>query len=162
MAPAAAAPQAAEAPKQEAPKAAAPAEATQELEGERFPATREEAVTMEDVNELELTDIRYAIFEMFARHGAEIHDAKMNKAFSQFAWYQQRTGVSFDDVEAEFTEVEKKNLAVLRRCRDAKVASSHRSNSKPAKGQPVEEESPGEQILKGFLRSVGDALNGGN
>lgn len=141
--------------------AAAPADATQELDGERFPATREEAVTMADVNELELTDIRYAIFEMFARHGAEIHDAKMGKAFSQFDWYQPRAGVSFDDIETEFSDVEKKNLAVLRRCRDAKVAASHRSEPRPVKGQPVEEDSPGQQILKGFLRSVGDALNNG-
>src|SRR5262249_24894100 len=53
------------------------ADQTQELEGEKFPATREEEITVQDANELELADIKYAIFEMFARHGAEMHDAQM-------------------------------------------------------------------------------------
>ncbi|MGH9807909.1 MAG: YARHG domain-containing protein [Terriglobia bacterium] len=142
---------------------AAPAgEESQDLEGEKFPATREEEITVADANELDLSDVRYAIFEMFARHGADMHDPKMKKAFSQFSWYQPREGVSFDDIEKEFSDVEKHNVEVLRRVRDAKVAAAHRPESRPIHGQPVDEESNGQRVLRGVLQGVSDALNGGD
>ena len=143
-------------------EAAAPNEQAQELEGEKFPATREQEITVADANELGLSDVKYAIFEMFARHGAEIHDAQMNKAFSQFSWYQPRPGVSFDAVEQEFSDVEKHNLAVLRRVRDAKLAATRRLEPRPIRGERVPEESDGEKFMRGVIQGVSDALGGGD
>jgi hypothetical protein len=142
-------------------EATAPNEQGQELEGEKFPATREEEITVADANELELTDVKYAIFEMFARHGADIHDVQMRKAFSQFPWYEPRPGVSFDAAEEEFSDVEKHNLAVLRRVRDAKLAAAHRSEPRPIRGERVPEESDGEKFMRGVIQGVTDALGGG-
>ena len=130
-----------------------------EMEGEKFPATREQSITVEDVNELDLSDIRYAINEMFARHGVTFHDADLRKIFSQFSWYKPREGVGFEDVEKELSDLEKGNLAVLRRCRDAKIAASHRSRPKAIKGQPVEEESEGHRFLRNVLDDVANKLN---
>ena len=129
----------------------------QELEGEKFPATRQEEITVEDANELELADVKYAIFEMFARHGAEMQDAKMKATFSEFPWYQPQPGLSFDKAEKEFSEIEKHNLAVLRRAREAKIAAARRPERRAIRGEQVEEPS-GEQVIQGVLQGVSDAL----
>ncbi len=150
------------APENEQAEAGAPNDQAQELEGEKFPATREQEITVADANELELADVKYAIFEMFARHGAEMHDTQMRKAFSQFPWYQPRPGVSFDEVEQEFSEIEKHNVAVLRRVRDAKIAATHHSEPRhPIRGEPVQQESDGEKFMRGVIQGVSDALGGG-
>jgi hypothetical protein len=90
-----------------------------EFAGERFPATRLDELTVPDVNESSLSEITYAINEMFARHGAEFKDRKVTKEFEQFSWYKPRPGLSFDEIETEFSDLEKQNLKVLGRCRDA-------------------------------------------
>ena len=120
-----------------------------ELPGERFPATRLDELTVEDVNESSLNDIKYAINEMFARHGAEFEDKKVTKQFEQFPWYNPRSGLSFDDIETEFSDLEKQNLRVLDRCRDAKLAAA-KHKSRPVHAQAVQEESTGEKILRGL------------
>ena len=72
----------------------APAEEEAGLEGEQFPATREQEIAMTDANELELSDLRYAINEMLARHGANFKDAKVRQTFAEFSWYEPRTDLS--------------------------------------------------------------------
>jgi hypothetical protein len=139
----------------------APAEQSTEFEGEKFPATREEPITIADANELELSDVRYAINEMLARHGANFHDASIKKTFAEFSWYQPRTDISSDDIEkSEFSDVEKHNIATLRRCRDAKVAAAHRPQRHAIRGEPVEEESEGQRAVRNLLQGVSDAVNG--
>jgi len=117
--------------------------------GERFPATRLDELTVPDVNESDISDITYAINEMFARHGAEFKDKKVAKQFSEFEWYQPRPGVSTNDVKNEFSDLEKANLQVLERCRDAKIAASRRT-SRPVRGQKAEEQSTAEKIMQGI------------
>jgi YARHG domain len=120
-----------------------------ELPGERFPATRLDELTVPDVNESSLTDINYAINEMYARHGAEFKDRKIAREFSQLSWYQPRPGLGLDQIENEFSDLEKANVKVLRRCRDAKIAASHRK-SRPVRGENAEEETTGQKILRGI------------
>ena len=120
-----------------------------ELAGERFPATRLDELTVPDVNESSLADINYAINEMYARHGAEFKDRKIAKEFSELSWYKPRPGLSLDQIENEFTDLEKANLKVLRRCRDAKVAAARRQ-SRPVRAEHAEEETTGQKILRGF------------
>lgn len=117
--------------------------------GEKFPATRLDELTVPDVNESSLSEITYAINEMFARHGAEFKDKKVTKQFAQFSWYKPRPGLTFDDAESEFSDVEKQNLKVLGRCRDAKLAAGRRK-SRPVRGQAVQEESTAEKVMRGI------------
>jgi len=117
--------------------------------GERFPATRLDELTVPDVNESDISDITYAINEMYARHGAEFKDKKVAKQFSEFEWYQPRPGVSTNDVKNEFSDLEKANLQVLERCRDAKIAASRRT-SRPVRGQKAEDESTAEKVMRGI------------
>ena len=120
-----------------------------EFPGEKFPATRLDELTVSDVNESSLSEIKYAINEMFARHGAEFEDKKVTKQFEQFPWYNPRPGLSFDDIETEFSDLEKQNLKVLGRCRDAKLAAA-KHKSRPVRGQSVHEESVGEKVMRGI------------
>jgi hypothetical protein len=120
-----------------------------ELPGEKFPATRLDELTVPDVNESSLGEITYAINEMYARHGAEFKDKRVAEQFSEFSWYKPRPGVTLADAEVEFTDLEKQNLKVLQRCRDAKIAASRRA-SRPARGERVEEETTGQKILRGI------------
>jgi hypothetical protein len=120
-----------------------------ELPGEKFPATRMDELAVPDVNESSLSEITYAINEMYARHGAEFKDKKVADQFSEFSWYKRRPGVTLADAEAEFNDLEKQNLKVLQRCRDAKVAASRRK-SRPARGERAEEETTGQKILRGI------------
>jgi hypothetical protein len=126
-----------------------------EFAGERFPSTRLDELTVPDVNESSLSEITYAINEMFARHGAEFKDRKVTKEFEQFSWYKPRPGLSFDEIETEFSDLEKQNLKVLGRCRDAKLAAT-KHKSRPVPRQPVQEESVGEKVMRG-IRAWQDA-----
>jgi hypothetical protein len=126
-----------------------------EFPGERFPATRLDELTVPDVNESSLSEITYAINEMFARHGAEFKEKKVTKQFEQFSWYNPRPRLGFDEIEPEFTDLEKQNLKVLGRCRDAKLASA-KHKSRPARAQHVQEESVGEKVMRG-IRAWQDA-----
>jgi len=122
--------------------------------GEKFPATRLAELTVAEVNESSLEDINYAINEMYARHGAEFKDQKTAKEFSEFAWYQPRSGLSLASAEAEFSDLEKANIKVLRTCHDAKVAASkRRSPSHQSRG----DESGGEKTWQKALRAWQDA-----
>jgi hypothetical protein len=109
-----------------------------------------------DVSESSLSEITYAINEMFARHGAEFKDKKVTKQFEQFSWYNPRPGLSFDEIETEFSDLEKQNLKVLGRCRDAKLAAAKQKSRSPVRGQPVQEESVGEKVMRG-IRAWQDA-----
>ena len=123
--------------------------------GERFSGTRLDELTVPDVNESSLSDITYAINEMFARHGAEFKEKKVTKQFEQFSWYTPRPGLSLDEIETEFSDLEKQNLKVLGRCRDAKLAAA-KHKSRAVRGQPVQEESVGEKVMRG-IRAWQDA-----
>jgi hypothetical protein len=120
-----------------------------DLPGERFPATRSEELTVPDVNESSLDDITYAINEMFARHGIDFKDKKVTQQFSEFPWYEPRPGLTYDQAEQEFSDLEKQNLKVLTRCRDAKLAATRRK-SNPGRGQRAEDESTAEKVMRGI------------
>ena len=90
------------------------------LPGERYSQTRTGLMSAADVRSLTAAQLRYAINEMFARHGASFPQPELRKQFRQFGWYHPRPGLSFDQVEAEFSNIEKTNLKLLAAIRDAR------------------------------------------
>jgi hypothetical protein len=130
-----------------------------EYPGEKFPATRLDELTVPDVNESDLSEINYAINEMLARHGSEFKDKNIAKQFSQFSWYQPRSGLTTREIEQDFSDLEKSNLKVLERCRDAKLAAAHRK-SRPTRGQRVrDDDGPnGEQIMHRVFEGLGGVV----
>lgn len=95
------------------------AEEVPKMEGERYPATRLRPLTPEEVADLGFGEVRYAINEMFARHGATFPKPEISAVFARYRWYQPRAGVTFEDIEAQsFSPVERANLKVLGDHRD--------------------------------------------
>jgi hypothetical protein len=88
--------------------------------GEKFPQTRTQALTDNDVAGWSAADIQYAINEIFARHGAEFPSKQVAANFAQFAWYHPQHGLSFDQIEASLPNIEQGNVQVLGGARNAK------------------------------------------
>ncbi len=84
------------------------------FKGEKYPATRCRLLNSSDIATLADGQVRYAINEMFARHGAIFGKEEINGVFKRFEWYHPRVGVDFDSIErTEFTDVERSNLRIL-------------------------------------------------
>lgn len=92
------------------------------LPGERFPVTRTRLLTLDELASWSYGDLRYAINEMFARRGVVFKEDKITRVFVGKSWYQPRPGVSYDDVELEFSTIEQANVKTLGRARDARNA----------------------------------------
>ena len=91
--------------------------------GEKFPQTRTVALNLQDLQRWSKDDLRYAINEMFARHGADFPKEETRRQFAKFSWYQRRPGLGFDDVETRFfSDLERENLKRLAAARDPAAA----------------------------------------
>lgn len=91
------------------------------LLGEKYPHTRLLLLTPADVSRMSHDELRYAINEMFARHGADFRTREIKQHFERFPWYRSRPGLTYDQIEAGFSNLEKENLKVLGAARDAQV-----------------------------------------
>jgi len=83
------------------------------LPGEKFPETRLRQLTPADVQNWTLAKVRYALNEMYARHGLTFKDKDIQKQFSQFKWYRPAPAISSSDIETGFTEIEGANKLLL-------------------------------------------------
>jgi hypothetical protein len=89
--------------------------------GERYPQTRQRLLTMAEVDSLSYAKLRYAINEMYARHGASFPSQRPIEAqFRKFPWYRPNPTLTFEQIEASFSQIEKDNLELLRQARDQK------------------------------------------
>lgn len=89
------------------------------FEGEKYPETRVRSLTAADIGHLSYGQVRYAINEMFARHGAVFAIPEIQAVFERFSWYQPRAGWSFEEIEEQlFSPAERENLKVLGSHRD--------------------------------------------
>jgi hypothetical protein len=86
---------------------------------ERFPETRTRSMTHEEVRSWSDDKLRYAINEMYARHGAEIENPMVRKQFSGLDWYRPVPGKTYNAAENEFSAVEKYNVHLLAEYRKA-------------------------------------------
>jgi hypothetical protein len=90
--------------------------------GERFPETRTRLLRTDEIRDWSEGKLRYAINEIYARHGADFTDRDIKRQFARFPWYQPRRGKSYDATETEFTDIEKQNLDLLGTLRDTRRA----------------------------------------
>jgi hypothetical protein len=89
--------------------------------GERFPQTRLHILTEAEVADLDYAQLRYAINEMYARHGAPfLKEPDIETQFRKFEWYHPIAGRTEAQIEAVFSPLEKYNLGLLARLRDQK------------------------------------------
>jgi hypothetical protein len=89
--------------------------------GERYPQTRQRLLTMADVSSLSSAQLRYAINEMYARHGATFPSQPPIEAqFRKFSWYHPNQMLTFEQIEDSFSQIERDNLALLGQVRGMK------------------------------------------
>ncbi len=90
--------------------------------GEKFPQTRLRALTEADVAGWSYAQLRYAINELYARHGATFSDRyeEIENEFRGFSWYKPVPNRTLSQIEASFPEIELHNAKLLARLRDQK------------------------------------------
>ena len=97
------------------------------LDGEKYPQTRTGLITEEEAAAMSYAQLRYAINEIYARHGADFPNQRaIANRFRQFEWYHPRIGASISEIENEFSEIERANVKLLARYRDQRRASGER------------------------------------
>jgi hypothetical protein len=108
---------------QDPERAQLPAEAART--GERYPETRIRLIDADFARGLEDGQLRYAINEMFARHGAVFQVKEINDVFKGMPWYHPNKELGFDEIESlKFTAIEKANLEKLGAERNSRKISS--------------------------------------
>ena len=106
----------------EAPKPAQSGSKTdggvQGMPGERYPRTRIVVLSAEEVEGMNADALRYAINEMYARHGAEFKNAELKATFRKLPWYRPIINRGYDEAELLFSETEATNVKMLGLRRD--------------------------------------------
>lgn len=118
--------------------------------GERFPHTRTRRLQRSEVEAKSSDEIQYAINEMFARHGAEFSRDEVRQEFERFPWYAPRPNVDYDQIESEFSDLEKANLLLLG---DVRNTMSETGSSRPASSLPPRKPSSSESPNRRTARS---------
>jgi YARHG domain/Bacterial SH3 domain len=89
--------------------------------GERYPQTRLRALTTDDLKEMSVAELRYAINEVYARYGAAFsNNPDIRRQFQKFSWYHPNPNITFSDIDQSMSEVEKQNVKLLGQYRDAR------------------------------------------
>ena len=89
------------------------------LPGERYPETRSRYLSPDEVQGWSYAKVRYALNEMYARHGLIFQTPGIRQQFAQFSWYHP-TETDQQRVEASFNAYERANRELLAVMRDAK------------------------------------------
>lgn len=81
--------------------------------GEKYPQTRTRVLSAKEVARLSAAQRRYAINEIYARHGLLFGDLALRKQFLQFGWYAPQPGRTMAQIKRRFSSVERKNVERL-------------------------------------------------
>ena len=95
--------------------------------GEHFPQTRIRVIGAREVAAMSAAQRRYAINEIYARHGLLFSDMALRKQFLQFGWYTPQPSLTMAQIKGRFTPVERKNVERLGLARE--IASATTQNA---------------------------------
>ena len=84
-----------------------------------FPQTRAGYLSDADIQGWSYSGVRYALNEIYARHGYVFKSGPILRQFSKLPWYHPVAGLSAAGAEAQFTPVERANQILLSQRRDA-------------------------------------------
>jgi YARHG domain len=96
------------------------AAAESSFEGEKYPMTRTGLMSREDISNWSFGEVRYAINEMYARHGYDFPKKEIKSVFLKYRWYRNRLRPKRDveEIEKEFNEYETENSRLLGQMRE--------------------------------------------
>lgn len=89
--------------------------------GEHFPQTRTGYLQKAGIQNWSYSSVRYALNEMYARHGYPFKDGPIRRHFQKFSWYRPEEGQTPKSIEAQFTPVERANQVMLAQTRTTLV-----------------------------------------
>ncbi len=72
--------------------------------------------------------IRTEINTIYAKHGVEFGDKKVQEWADQQVWYQKVPGLGYSAAESKFTQTERKNVELLADARSAKMKPTAKTN----------------------------------
>ena len=101
--------------------------------GERYPQTLDSSLSLDDVERLSSAQLRYAINEIYARHGLVFRDKQIQRNFERMKWYSPQASLKPAQIEERFTPLERANLEILAQARDGLAGKS--SAGAPTKPQ---------------------------
>jgi hypothetical protein len=92
--------------------------------GEKYPQTKTRVLSTGEVAEMSTAQRRYAINEIYARHGLLFGDLTLRKQFLKYDWYKPQPGQSMAATKAKFTRIERQNVERLGLARELERAST--------------------------------------
>ena len=84
-----------------------------------FPDSSTVEITSEELKKLSDEELRYAVNEIYARHGYIFKDDQLRTYYEQYDWYKE-TVKPEDFSDSVFNETEKRNIQTLQQERDAR------------------------------------------
>ena len=72
-----------------------------------------------DVKDMDAAQLQRAINEIYARYGCVFGSSADKEYFEAQDWYSPDPDMTLDKAQAEFSEIENKNVSFLAKCRDA-------------------------------------------
>jgi uncharacterized protein YraI len=96
------------------------------LDGEKYPQTRARLLSADDLRVMSIAELRYAINEVYARHGAAFsNNPDIRRQFQKFSWYHPNPNITISDIDQSMSEIEKENIKLL---------GQYRHGGHPARG----------------------------
>jgi serine/threonine protein kinase len=128
----------------------------------RYPETGTRLLTEAELQNWPADQLRYAINEIFARHGAVFPDQKIQKEFQTFAWYHAQRSLTFAQIEQSLPEIERQNVQLLGNVRDAKKIALRNTPAPSREQVPIPVPLAPVQAVKLFAGTwAGTVHNGG-
>jgi hypothetical protein len=103
---------------------ASPAVLASAAPGEKYPQTRTRVLSPSEVADMNTAERRYAINEIYARHGLLFGDMALRRQFLKFNWYKPQPGQSMASTRAKFTRIERQNIERMGLARELEMAST--------------------------------------
>jgi hypothetical protein len=88
--------------------------------GKQFWETPQLPLSEKEVRIWSQERIRSAINEMYARRGYVFKTAEVRRQFEATRWYHAVPGLTIEEIEQGFSEIERKNMALLIRMKSKK------------------------------------------
>lgn len=102
--------------------------------GEKYPQTKTRVLTNAEIARLSSAQHRYAINEIYARHGFNFGDVSLRKQFLPYAWYKPVPGMTQTQAQKRFSKTEKRNVDRLSLAREVAGNNADDSDDNPAPG----------------------------
>jgi hypothetical protein len=91
------------------------------LAGEHYPETRTQYLSSGDIDNWSYANVRYALNEIYARHGFEFESAPIRNQFLKFDWYHPVYGRTQSETERLMSSREHANMQLLAARKDELV-----------------------------------------